>query len=153
MSPLNSYLQQAFDTLQRAEPGSTAAHHAREQIESAVIEYGNAIKDLVSANIFPGDMLWKNFGVTRNGKVVFYDYDEIEYLTECNFRAVPAPRNEEEEMSGEVWYPVGKHDVFPETFEPFLLGNPAVREVFMRHHADLLDPAFWQARKERIVAG
>lgn len=137
MIPLNIYLQEAN----------------RQQIEHAVIEYGNAIKDLVAANIFPGDMLWKNFGVTRNGKIVFYDYDEIEYLTDCNFRKVPTPRNEEEEMSGEIWYSVGKHDVFPETFEPFLLGNPAVREVFMKHHADLLDPAFWQAHKERILAG
>lgn len=137
MIPLNIYLQEAN----------------RQQIEHAVIEYGNAIKDLVAANIFPGDMLWKNFGVTRNGKVVFYDYDEIEYLTDCNFRKVPTPRNEEEEMSGEIWYSVGKHDVFPETFEPFLLGNPSVREVFMKHHADLLDPAFWQAHKERILAG
>jgi len=141
MIPLNIYLQEAFDA------------GAAEQVEHAVVEYGNAIKDLVAANIFPGDMLWKNFGVTRNGKVVFYDYDEIEYLTDCNFRKVPQPRNEEEELSGEVWYSVGKHDVFPETFEPFLLGNPAVREVFMKHHADLLDPAFWQQHKERILAG
>jgi isocitrate dehydrogenase kinase/phosphatase len=137
MIPLNIYLQDA----------------TREQIEHAVIEYGNAIKDLVAANIFPGDMLWKNFGVTRHGKVVFYDYDEIEYLTDCNFRKVPEPRNEEEEMSGEVWYSVGPKDVFPETFAPFLLGNPAVREVFMKHHADLLDPAFWQGCKDRILAG
>lgn len=137
MVPLNIYL-----------------HDARpEQIEAAVVEYGNAIKDLVSANIFPGDMLWKNFGVTRHGKVVFYDYDEIEYVTDCNFRRVPTPRNEEEEMSGEIWYPVGPKDVFPETFEPFLLGNPAVREVFMAHHADLLDPAYWQAQKDRIRHG
>ncbi|MEJ6021705.1 bifunctional isocitrate dehydrogenase kinase/phosphatase [Ramlibacter sp. PS4R-6] len=153
MIPLNIYLQEAFDTLQVAEAGSPHAVQAQQQIESAVVEYGNAIKDLVAANIFPGDMLWKNFGVTRNGKVVFYDYDEIEYLTECNFRKVPQARTEEEEMSGEVWYPVNRHDVFPETFEPFLLGNPAVREVFMKHHADLLDPAFWNSRKERIVAG
>jgi isocitrate dehydrogenase kinase/phosphatase len=137
MIPLNIYLQDA----------------TREQTESAVIEYGNAIKDLVRANIFPGDMLWKNFGVTRHGKVVFYDYDEIEYLTACNFRKVPEARNEEEEMSGEVWYRVGPKDVFPETFAPFLLGNPTVREVFMRHHADLLDAAFWQGHKERILAG
>jgi isocitrate dehydrogenase kinase/phosphatase len=137
MVPLNIYLQDANPR----------------QIASAVVEYGNAIKDLVAANIFPGDMLWKNFGVTRHGKVVFYDYDEIEALTDCNFRRVPAPRNEEDEMSGEVWYAVGRHDVFPETFEPFLLGNPAVREVFMAHHADLLDPAYWQAQKERILAG
>ena len=137
MIPLNIYLQEAG-------PGQVAA---------AVVEYGNAIKDLVAANIFPGDMLWKNFGVTRHGKVVFYDYDEIEYLTDCNFRRVPEPRNEEEEMSGEVWYTVGPKDVFPETFAPFLLGNPAVREVFMAHHADLLDAAFWQGHKERIQQG
>ncbi len=137
MIPLNIYLQEA----------------SAQQIEHAVMEYGNAIKDLVGANIFPGDMLWKNFGVTRHGKVVFYDYDEIEYLTDCNFRKVPEPRNEEEEMSGEVWYSVGPKDVFPETFAPFILGNPAVRTVFMRHHADLLDAAFWQGHKERILAG
>jgi isocitrate dehydrogenase kinase/phosphatase len=118
-----------------------------------VLEYGRAIKDLVAANIFPGDMLWKNFGVTRNGKVVFYDYDEIEYLTDCNFRQVPPARTEEEELSGEVYWNVGPHDVFPETFAPFLLGHPAIREVFLRHHADLLDPAFWQAHKDRILAG
>ena len=137
MVPLNIYLQDATP----------------HQLEHAVIEYGNAIKDLVAANIFPGDMLWKNFGVTRHGKVVFYDYDEIEYITDCKFRRVPLPRNEEEEMSGEVWYSVGPHDVFPETFGPFLLGNPAVRAVFMRHHADLLDATFWQQHKERIAAG
>jgi isocitrate dehydrogenase kinase/phosphatase len=153
MIPLNIYLQEAFDALQAASAGSVAAQHAHEQIESAVVEYGNAIKDLVAANIFPGDMLWKNFGVTRNGKVVFYDYDEIEYLTDCNFRKVPEARNEEDELSGEVWYSVGPHDVFPETFGPFLLGNPAVREVFMKHHGDLLDAAFWQGRKEHILAG
>ena len=137
MIPLNIYLQDATP----------------EQLGHAVVEYGNAIKDLVAANIFPGDMLWKNFGVTRGGKVVFYDYDEIEYITDCNFRRVPTPRNEEEEMSGEVWYTVGPKDVFPETFAPFLLGNTAVREVFMKYHADLLDAAFWQGHKERIKAG
>ena len=137
MIPLNIYLAEANER----------------QIESAVVEYGNAIKDLVAANIFPGDMLWKNFGVTRQGKVVFYDYDEIEYLTDCNFRRVPEARTEEDELSGEVWYPVGPKDIFPETFVPFLLGNPSVREVFLKHHADLLDPAFWQGHKERILAG
>jgi isocitrate dehydrogenase kinase/phosphatase len=137
MIPLNIYLQEATP----------------KQLEDAVVEYGNAIKDLVRANIFPGDMLWKNFGVTRHGKVVFYDYDEIEYLTDCFFRRVPEPRNEEEEMSGEVWYRVGPKDVFPETFGPFLLGNPAVCSVFMKHHADLLEASFWQGHKERILAG
>ena len=154
MIPLNIYLQEAFDA-GGADPSNTSAKavRAREQIERGVMEYGNAIKDLVAANIFPGDMLWKNFGVTRHGKVVFYDYDEIEYITDCNFRRVPAPRNEEDEMSGEIWYTVGPKDVFPETFGPFLLGNPAVRSVFMKHHADLLDVDFWQSHKDRIAAG
>ena len=153
MIPLNIYLQEAFDVIQTHDADSAATLRAHEQIEGAVIEYGNAIKDLVAANIFPGDMLWKNFGLTRHGKVVFYDYDEIEYITDCNFRKVPAARNEEEEMSGEVWYKVGPRDVFPETFGPFLLGNPVVREVFLRHHADLLDTGFWQAHKDRIAQG
>jgi isocitrate dehydrogenase kinase/phosphatase len=153
MIPLNIYLQEAFDAWQTAGDDQAQAAQARDQIERAVIEYGNAIKDLVAANIFPGDMLWKNFGVTRNGKVVFYDYDEIEYLTDCHFRKIPAARTEEDEMSGEVWYRVGPRDIFPESFEPFLLGNHAVREVFMKHHADLLDPAFWEANKARILAG
>ena len=154
MIPLNIYLQEAFDA-GGADPANTspAAVKAREQIERGVVEYGNAIKDLVAANIFPGDMLWKNFGITRHGKVVFYDYDEIEYITDCKFRKVPTPRNEEDEMSGEIWYSVGPRDVFPETFAPFLLGNPAVREVFMKHHADLLDVAFWQSHQARIAAG
>jgi isocitrate dehydrogenase kinase/phosphatase len=153
MIPLNIYLQEAFDAGRAAQAGGAAAEHAREQIERAVIEYGNAIKDLAAANIFPGDMLWKNFGVTRNGKIVFYDYDEIEYVTECRFRQVPQARTEEEELSGEPWYTVGAKDVFPETFAPFLLGNPVVREVFMAHHAQLLDASFWQGHKERILAG
>jgi isocitrate dehydrogenase kinase/phosphatase len=146
MIPLNIYLQEAFDT-------GLDDVRAKSQMERAVIEYGNAIKDLVAANIFPGDMLWKNFGITRHGKVVFYDYDEIEYITDCNFRTVPAPRNEEDEMSGEIWYHVGPHDVFPETFGPFLLGNPSVRDVFMKHHAELLDASFWQGHKVKIADG
>jgi isocitrate dehydrogenase kinase/phosphatase len=146
MIPLNLFLQEACE----------AAEHdpaARALLERTVAEYGNAIKDLVAANIFPGDMLWKNFGVTRHGKVVFYDYDEIEYLTDCNFRRVPQPRNEQEEQSGEIWYPVAKNDVFPETFAPFLLGHPLIRAAFMRYHADLLEPDFWQQTKERIQSG
>jgi isocitrate dehydrogenase kinase/phosphatase len=123
------------------------------RIEHGVLEYGNAIKDLVAANIFPGDMLYKNFGVTRHKRVVFYDYDEIEYITDCNFRDIPPARNEEDEMSAEPWYPVGKHDVFPEQFGRFLLGNAKIRKYFLKHHADLLTREFWQTRKDRILAG
>jgi isocitrate dehydrogenase kinase/phosphatase len=149
MIPLNIYLQEAFDAL-RADPNNDKA---RGQLRRSVVEYGNAIKDLVAANIFPGDMLWKNFGLTHQGKVVFYDYDEIEYITDCNFRKVPEPRCEEDELSGEIWYHVGPHDVFPETFGPFLLGNPMVRGDFMAQHADLLDADFWQSHKARIAEG
>ncbi|MFC5477392.1 bifunctional isocitrate dehydrogenase kinase/phosphatase [Massilia suwonensis] len=124
-----------------------------ERLEHGILEYGNAIRDLVAANIFPGDMLYKNFGLTRQNRVVFYDYDEIEYLTDCVFRDVPEARTEEEEMAAEPWYPIGKHDVFPEQFGRFLLGNPKIRHYFMQHHADLLTRAWWQAHKDRILAG
>jgi isocitrate dehydrogenase kinase/phosphatase len=141
MVPLNMYLLDA----------EKAGDEAR--IEHGVREYGNAIRDLVAANIFPGDMLYKNFGVTRQGRVVFYDYDEIEYVTDCVFRDIPEARNEEEEMAAEPWYPIGKHDVFPEQFGRFLLGNAKIRHYFLQHHADLLSRAWWQAHKDRILGG
>ncbi|MCP2039521.1 isocitrate dehydrogenase kinase/phosphatase [Neisseria sp. HSC-16F19] len=137
LKPLNLFMQSA-------DPEAKAA---------AVIDYGYALKELASANIFPGDMLYKNFGMTRFNRVIFYDYDEIEYMTDCNFRAIPEAPNPEYEMSGEVWYPVNKGDVFPEEFGPFLLGEPDVRQVFLKHHRDLLTPEFWQAKKERLQAG
>lgn len=141
MTPLNIWLTEAE---QEGDEG---------KLEHGVREYGNAIKDLVAANIFPGDMLYKNFGVTRQGRVVFYDYDEIEYITDCNFRNIPAPRNEEDEMASEPWYPVAKNDVFPEQFGVFLLGNPKVRAVFMKHHADLLTADYWRQKQQRIRDG
>ena len=141
MVPLNMFLSHADEV------GDDAA------LEHGIIEYGNAIKDLVAANIFPGDMLYKNFGVTRHKRVVFYDYDEIEYITDCHFRVIPAPRNEEDEMSAEPWYPIGKHDVFPEQFDKFLLGNAKIRKYFMKHHADLLSPHWWAKKKELIASG
>jgi isocitrate dehydrogenase kinase/phosphatase len=141
MVPLNIFLTKA----------EAAGKH--QLIEHGVREYGNAIKELVAANIFPGDMLYKNFGVTRHGRVVFYDYDEIEYITDCNFRDIPQPRNEEDEMSAEPWYSVGKHDVFPEQFGAFLLGNANIKKYFLQFHQDLLSKPFWQTRKQRIMDG
>jgi isocitrate dehydrogenase kinase/phosphatase len=116
-------------------------------------EYGNAIKELAAVNIFAGDLLFKNFGVTRFGRVVFYDYDEIEYLTDCNFRRIPPPPPGYDEMSGDVWYAVGPHDVFPEEFATFLLTDPKTRECFCRYHADLLDAQWWQATQAEIRTG
>ncbi len=141
MTPLNIWLMEA------EQRGDEAA------IEQAMLEYGNAIKELVGANIFPGDMLYKNFGVTRHKRVVFYDYDEIETIVDCNFRVIPQPRNEEDEMAAEPWYPVAKNDVFPEQFGTFLLGNAQVKKYFLKHHADLLTAEYWQGRKQRIVNG
>ncbi len=141
MVPLNMYLA-------NAQAAGDAAG-----IEHGVREYGNAIKELVAANIFPGDMLYKNFGVTRQRRVVFYDYDEIEYVTDCNFRDIPAARNEEDELAAEPWYPIGRHDVFPEQFGRFLLGNASIRPFFLAHHADLLTSQYWQQRKQSILDG
>lgn len=125
----------------------------QEGMTHAIKEYGNAIRELAQANIFPGDMLWKNFGMTRYGRVVFYDYDEIEYMTDTNFRSIPTAPDYETEMSGEVWYSVGQHDVFPEEFATFLLASPTIRQIFMQYHKDLLSPKFWQMAQEKIRSG
>ncbi|MFL5937363.1 MAG: bifunctional isocitrate dehydrogenase kinase/phosphatase, partial [Gaiellaceae bacterium] len=124
-----------------------------EQIDRAVREYGDTIRELAIANVFPGDLIWRNFGLTRYDRVLFYDYDEVEYLTDCEFRTIPPPPTPEAELAQEVWYGVGPRDVFPEEFGPFLLGDERVRESFLRHHADLLRPEFWRESQRRIASG
>jgi len=141
MEPLNIHL----DRMERS--------NNIEGLEHAIREYGSAIREMAQANIFPGDMLWKNFGVTRYGRVVFYDYDEIEYMTDCNFRRIPPAPDFETEMSGEVWYAVAKNDIFPEEFGTFLLASPTLRKVFHKYHADLLSPGFWQESQRKIRDG
>ena len=137
MTPLNLYLEQASEG----------------QVLEALEDYGLAIKQLAAANIFPGDMLLKNFGVTRHGRVVFYDYDEICFLTEVNFRYIPPPRYPEDEMSGEPWYSIGVHDVFPEEFPPFLFADTGQRKLFSRLHGELYDAGYWKGLQAAIKEG
>lgn len=137
MTPLNIYLENASEA----------------QTREALNDYGLAIKQLAAANIFPGDMLLKNFGVTRHGRVVFYDYDEICYLTEVNFRYIPEPRFPEDEMSSEPWYSVGPNDVFPEEFPRFLFVDLNQRRLFAKLHGNLYDAKYWQGLQEQIREG
>ncbi|WP_367164288.1 bifunctional isocitrate dehydrogenase kinase/phosphatase [Kosakonia cowanii] len=124
-----------------------------QQLRDAVEEYGNAIRQLAAANIFPGDMLFKNFGVTRHGRVVFYDYDEICYMTEVNFRDIPAPRYPEDELSAEPWYSVAPGDVFPEEFRHWLCSDPEIGPLFEEMHADLFRADYWRGLQARIRQG
>lgn len=137
MIPLNLYLEQAGPA----------------QVQEVLDDYGLAIKQLAAANIFPGDMLLKNFGVTRHGRVVFYDYDEICFLTEANFRRIPAPRTPEDEMASEPWYSIGPLDVFPEEFPPFLFADPQQRRLFASLHGELYDADYWKTLQAAIRAG
>lgn len=137
MTPLNLYIKEVNG----------------DKLQAVLDEYGNAIKQLAAANIFPGDMLLKNFGVTRHGRVVFYDYDEICYLTECNFRKIPAARFPEDELAAEPWYSVSPNDVFPEEFGVFLFSNPAIRQQFTQLHPEIFDAQFWQELQHLIEQG
>lgn len=133
MIPLNLYLQDA--------PLHVAA--------DAIIDYGQAVKDLAATNIFPGDMLLKNFGVTRHGRIVFYDYDEICLLTDCQFRDLPPPADDEQELSAEPWFYVGPRDIFPEEFLRFLGLQGPLRDAFLHTHADLLTADYWRRMQQR----
>ncbi len=137
MTPLNMYVESASEA----------------QVREALDDYGLAIKQLAAANIFPGDMLLKNFGVTRHGRVVFYDYDEICFLTEANFRRIPPPRYPEDEMACEPWYSVAPLDVFPEEFPPFLFADMKQRKLFSLLHGELYDADYWKSLQEAIRAG
>jgi isocitrate dehydrogenase kinase/phosphatase len=131
LRPLNLFLREA-------EPAAA---------EAAIVDYGNALRDLAACNVFPGDLLLKNFGVTNHRRVIFYDYDEISLVTDCVFRDLPQPSNEEEETSAEPWFHYGPRDVFPEQWLPFLAIPTALREVFLKHHAEVLTAAWWRSQQ------
>lgn len=137
MTPLNLFLRTA----------------PREQAQLAVIEYGQAIRELAYTNIFAGDLLLKNFGVTRNGRVIFYDYDELCRVTDCRFRDMPEPGSYEDEMRGEAWFYVAENDVFPETFINFLGFDPHFKQVFLEAHGDILEADWWRQLQERLTQG
>lgn len=137
MEPLDQYL----------------AHASRPERRRAISDFGNSIRELAAANIFPGDMLKKNFGVTRNRRVVFYDYDEICYISECNFRHIPPARYAEDEMSDTPWYSIGENDIFPESFGTFFFANQKDLGLFSKDHADLMDADWWNSVKQTVVAG
>ncbi|HSP58341.1 MAG TPA: bifunctional isocitrate dehydrogenase kinase/phosphatase [Halomonas sp.] len=137
MTPLNIYVEQCD----------------ADELRAVLKDYGNAIKQMAAANIFPGDMLLKNFGVTRHGRVVFYDYDEVSYLTECNFRHIPEPMYPEQELADEPWYSVGPNDVFPEEFGPFLFADVRLRKLFFELHPELYDADYWKGLQQAIRDG
>jgi isocitrate dehydrogenase kinase/phosphatase len=120
---------------------------------AAVIDYGQAIKDLAATNIFPGDLLPKNFGVTRHGRVVFYDYDELCWVTDCDFRELAAPTTYEEEIAAEPWFSVHENDIFPEEFPPFLGFRPDLLETLLGCHGDLFQAAAWRRVQTALRAG
>lgn len=137
MTPLNEYL----------------AHASAKKKRLVIRDYGQAIRDLAGANIFPGDMMHKNFGLTRNLRVVFYDYDEICYMTECHFREIPPARDMLDELSTEPWYSIEEQDVFPETFGSFFFPDPQAREIFYQHHRALVTARYWQKARQTIIDG
>jgi isocitrate dehydrogenase kinase/phosphatase len=137
VTPLNLFLRDADEAAARA----------------AVLDYGNAIKDLAAADIFTGDMLAKNFGVSRHGRVICYDYDELCLLSECRFRQIPQATSLEDEFAAEPWFHVGEQDVFPEEFSAFLLPPGLLRQTFLQAHADLLSTGFWQRVQQRLSRG
>jgi isocitrate dehydrogenase kinase/phosphatase len=137
MAPLNLYLRSA----------------ATADAERAVLDYGQCIRDLAYTNIFPGDLLLKNFGVTRHGRVIFYDYDELCSVTDCNFREVPPATHEEDEMRGEAWFYVAENDVFPETFLNFLGFSDTQRAALLRVHGEILTASFWRGVQQRLREG
>jgi isocitrate dehydrogenase kinase/phosphatase len=142
------YIERRMEPLDHNLANATSAMRRR-----AIRDFGQSIRDLAGANIFPGDMLKKNFGVTRTERVVFYDYDEIAYITDCNFRHIPPARSYEDEMSDTPWYSIGENDVFPETFAPFFFPNREELELFKKDHADLLNADWWNNMKNEILAG
>ena len=126
---------------------------SRNEALLAMLDYGQAIKDLAQTNIFPGDLLLKNFGVTRHRRVIFYDYDEVTLITDCNFRDMPEAEDDIDELRPGAWYYVGQHDIFPQEFIKFLAMDQDLRSLFLEVHGDLLTADYWRKIKARHLAG
>ena len=135
LDPLNLYLERADEA----------------GVRNALKEYGDAIFDISAAGIFPGDLLPKNFGITRYGRVIFYDYDEIELMGDCNFREIPPPRYPEDEFAAEPWYSVAPNDIFPEEFAGFLIADPAQRKLLEQLHPGLFQAEYWRTLQRFVV--
>ena len=120
---------------------------------AAACDYAQSIKDLAASNIFAGDLLTKNFGLSRRGRVVFYDYDELVLLTECNFRKLPESGSYEEETAAEPWFSVRPNDIFPEEFLRFLAFPEKAKAALLAQHGDLFHPGYWRRIQEQIRAG
>ena len=129
------------------------SEYSFEEAARAIIDYGEAIKDLAKTNIFPGDLLLKNFGVTQHNRIIFYDYDEVSLVTDCNFRDIPESNHIEDEMQADTWYYVGEHDIFPEEFIRFLSMNDELKAEFMKYHKDLLTSKYWRRIKNQHLKG
>lgn len=126
---------------------------SREKAEQAVLDYGQALKDLARTNIFPGDLLLKNFGVTRHSRIIFYDYDEVSLITACNFRDIPNANNDVDELRSEAWYYVAPNDMFPEEFIKFLSMDKELRSLFLVVHGELLTAEYWREIKSLHQSG
>jgi len=133
MIPLNIFLEQC----------------SQEEGIKASIDYGSAILQLAQANIFPGDMMTKNFGLTRQKRVIFYDYDEIEFLTEMNFRIKPKAETYEQIYAPEPWYSIAKNDVFPSEFKRWMIGRADIKEDFISYHKELFDADHWRTNSRK----
>ena len=119
----------------------------------AAIDYGYAVKDLAAAGSFVGDYLPKNFGVNRLGRVILYDYDDLDNLVSWNFRSLPDPPPWAETLPYEDWLSRSERDVFPEhDFRIFTVPAHG-RAAFLKHHADLLGPVFWNSIKSELESG
>jgi len=137
MTPLNLYIRNS----------------PLESAQLAVLDYGQCIRDLAVTNIFAGDLLLKNFGVTRHGRVIFYDYDELCAVTDCHFRDLPQARNDEDEMRAEAWFHVNENDVFPETFMQFLGFDKQLKELFLHVHGEVMTADWWRSIQQRLQEG
>ena len=137
MVPLNLYQQDADQA----------------KIREILDDWGLALKQLMGVNIFPGDLLFKNFGVNCQGKVVFYDYDEVCYLSEVNFRKIPPPHSSLDIYRDEPCYSVNPNDVFPEEFITFVTTDAQIRHMLMELHPELFDYSYWQKAQQNLAAG
>jgi isocitrate dehydrogenase kinase/phosphatase len=131
--PLPMYLETASDS----------------EIRTAIVNLGHCIRNNAATNIFNKDLDSRNYGVGRYGKVLLFDYDAVEKLTDVKIRT-----NQDREPGEETipdWFFEDGAIFLPEELEVGMqFKNDTARRYFRRENADLMSVQYWQEVQQKL---
>ncbi len=123
-----------------------------EQTWAVIRSLGHCIRNNAATNIFNKDLDSRNYGIGRYGRVLLFDYDAVEKLTDVKIRT-----NTEREPGEETvpeWFFEDGVIFLPEEMEYGMqLNNEWARRAFRAQNADLLTVDYWEGVQQKLLRG